>query len=37
MANWWWEKQKEIPAVATTIPILLASDCNAKVTRPRIT
>ncbi len=26
MGNWWWEKQKELPAGATIIPILLASD-----------
>ncbi len=24
--NWWWEKQKELPAGATIIPILPASD-----------
>ncbi len=24
--NWWWKKQKELPAGATIIPILLASD-----------
>ncbi len=24
--NWWWEKQKELPAWATIIPILPASD-----------
>ena len=24
--NWWWEKQKELPAGATIISVLLASD-----------
>ena len=24
--NWWWEKQKKVPAGATIIPILLAND-----------
>ena len=24
--NWWWEKQKKLPAGATIIPVLLASD-----------
>ena len=26
MGNWWWEKQKKLPAGATIIPILLPSD-----------
>ncbi len=26
MGNWWWEKQKKLPAGAIIIPILLASD-----------